>query len=655
MTETRTAPSPRRSWRSTDRPWSTESFNGLTFHTSSNSTNNTTTITNEKGTSLIKASRAYDALDRLSTKTVIAGFVKITNSYNYRSDKDGNSGNLVDSYHAGYVVGDTKQTSLTFNYTYDGNGNITGVTQTEHSGKVFPNPDPQPTKGLEIMSVDSSETVTSSYTSTYTYDEAGQLVEAVDGETSKIYRYKYDNSGNIIRMEEVERDEAGNEVTTSNKTFSYTNGILSSYRDGNTTVTYRTDAMGNPIAISTGTGTQSLTWGEGRMLLRVKQNASNYSQYTYNADGLRIKKDVMKDGQLTTSKYVWGNNGLAGIITNNMSSTTTVVPLYDSSGEAIGFSVKKVGGIIPPISTEPVVYTYVKNLQGDVIRILDKTGRTVVSYTYDPWGVPTVTGDTELAALNPCSYRGYDYDEETGYYYLQSRYYDPEIGRFLNSDDAAFLEANGTILGYNLFSYCCNSPISIEDKSGHFGTPIQWACAIIGALVGIPFGKWLANKLGYYSGPKYLAIRAGAIIGGAVLGWFSGKLITKLAAMYIKSHPEVYVKIISRYGYATLIQIKSFLGLNGPLSSFFQTLLSRLEANRINHILLPHHNWRMIGATQWKDVQRAIIYVLCNGASKPYKADSRLIYARYRGHIIEIQIKIVNGIIKIVDGWVVGR
>lgn len=634
---------------------STESFNGLTFHTSSNSTNNTTTITNEKGTSLIKASRAYDALDRLSTKTVIAGFVKITNSYNYRSDKDGNSGNLVDSYHAGYVVGDTKQTSLTFNYTYDGNGNITGVTQTEHSGKVFPNPDPQPTKGLEIMSVDSSETVTSSYTSTYTYDEAGQLVEAVDGETSKIYRYKYDNSGNIIRMEEVERDEAGNEVTTSNKTFSYTNGILSSYRDGNTTVTYRTDAMGNPIAISTGTGTQSLTWGEGRMLLRVKQNASNYSQYTYNADGLRIKKDVMKDGQLTTSKYVWGNNGLAGIITNNMSSTTTVVPLYDSSGEAIGFSVKKVGGIIPPISTEPVVYTYVKNLQGDVIRILDKTGRTVVSYTYDPWGVPTVTGDTELAALNPCSYRGYDYDEETGYYYLQSRYYDPEIGRFLNSDDAAFLEANGTILGYNLFSYCCNSPISIEDKSGHFGTPIQWACAIIGALVGIPFGKWLANKLGYYSGPKYLAIRAGAIIGGAVLGWFSGKLITKLAAMYIKSHPEVYVKIISRYGYATLIQIKSFLGLNGPLSSFFQTLLSRLEANRINHILLPHHNWRMIGATQWKDVQRAIIYVLCNGASKPYKADSRLIYARYRGHIIEIQIKIVNGIIKIVDGWVVGR
>ena len=99
------------------------------------------------------------------------------------------------------------------------------------------------------------------------------------------------------------------------------------------------------------------------------------------------------------------------------------------------------------------VYTYVKNLQGDVIRILDGDGNTVVSYTYDPWGVPTVTGDTDLAALNPCSYRGYDYDEETGYYYLQSRYYDPEVGRFLNTDNVAFLGATDSMLSNNLFAY----------------------------------------------------------------------------------------------------------------------------------------------------------------------------------------------------------
>ena len=71
--------------------------------------------------------------------------------------------------------------------------------------------------------------------------------------------------------------------------------------------------------------------------------------------------------------------------------------------------------------------------QGGVLRILDTERNTVVEYTYDPWGAQTVTGDTELAAMNPCSYRGYDYDEESGLYYLQSRYYNPQTGRFLNA------------------------------------------------------------------------------------------------------------------------------------------------------------------------------------------------------------------------------
>lgn len=220
------------------------------------------------------------------------------------------------------------------------------------------------------------------------------------------------------------------------------------------------------------------------MLLRVKQNASNYSQYTYNADGLRIKKDVMKDGQLTTSKYVWGNNGLAGIITNNMSGTTTVVPLYDSSGEAIGFSVKKVGGRPASVSTEPAVYTYVKNLQGDVIRILDKTGKTVVSYTYDPWGVPTVTGDTELAALNPCSYRGYDYDEDTSLYYVSSRYYNPTVGRWLNCDDVqTLLYPQDELLCNNLYAYCNNSPIANVDIGGYVKINIKWLGTAVDLII----------------------------------------------------------------------------------------------------------------------------------------------------------------------------
>lgn len=124
-----------------------------------------------------------------------------------------------------------------------------------------------------------------------------------------------------------------------------------------------------------------------------------------------------------------------------------------------------------------------------------------------PWWVVLLTGCgvflasfmDAIAALNPCSYRRYDYDEETGYYYLQSRYYDPEIGRFVSSDEIEYLGVAQTICGYNLFSYCYNNPIVTEDATGHFGTPIQWAFAAVGAIVGVSLGSWLARQFGYAS------------------------------------------------------------------------------------------------------------------------------------------------------------
>ena len=110
-----------------------------------------------------------------------------------------------------------------------------------------------------------------------------------------------------------------------------------------------------------------------------------------------------------------------------------------------------------------------------------------VQYTYDPWGVPTVTGSQTIAAINPCSYRGYYYDQETGYYYLQSRYYDPEIGRFINVDDASYIDLSMSILGYNLFSYCENSPVTDSDPSGYLS--LRTAGLIIdGILMAISIG-----------------------------------------------------------------------------------------------------------------------------------------------------------------------
>jgi len=120
-------------------------------------------------------------------------------------------------------------------------------------------------------------------------------------------------------------------------------------------------------------------------------------------------------------------------------------------------------------------YHYVTNLQGDVLRILDEDKNTVVEYTYDAWGnliSTTGTKATTLGVHNPLRYRGYVYDVETGLYYLQSRYYNPAMGRFVNAD--AFASTGQGVLGNNMFAYCNNNPINFVDPSGYIRHQFAW-------------------------------------------------------------------------------------------------------------------------------------------------------------------------------------
>ena len=113
------------------------------------------------------------------------------------------------------------------------------------------------------------------------------------------------------------------------------------------------------------------------------------------------------------------------------------------------------------------VYYFQKNLQGDIIRILNTQGSIVATYTYDAWGniiASTDTSGVSIGTKNPFRYRGYYYDTETGLYYLNSRYYDPQVGRFLNAD--AILGANGDLMSYNMYSYCSGNPVNYSDSSG---------------------------------------------------------------------------------------------------------------------------------------------------------------------------------------------
>ena len=144
------------------------------------------------------------------------------------------------------------------------------------------------------------------------------------------------------------------------------------------------------------------------------------------------------------------------------------------------------------------VYYYVLNVQGDVVGLLNSSGELVVEYKYDPWGklLETKIGVDEsnakydtynnMALRNPLRYRGYIYDRDTGLYYLQSRYYDPAIGRFINADAFASTDMLG-LLSTNMFAYCENNPIMRIDPTG------KWVNIVIGAAVGI--GEQLVSDI----------------------------------------------------------------------------------------------------------------------------------------------------------------
>ena len=267
----------------------------------------------------------------------------------------------------------------------------------------------------------------------------------------------------------------------------------------------------------------SFEWENGRILKKI--NTSDKSvQMSYDSNGMRTQKSV--DG-VKTNYYYDSSNNLFALTQGN----DTLFFYYDNSGEVMS------------VSCNGTMYFYIKDLQGDVIRIIDLAGTEVASYVYDAWGnIKDTKGEPTIREINPIRYRGYVYDTETSLYYLQSRYYDPFTGRFLNAD--VYCDTNtGTPLSTNMFSYCENNPVLNIDKSGKFGTPLQWAMAVIGGVAGWFLGDYVAKKLGYSWGWKYWAIRVGVVVGGAVIGWFAGKAIVKIVVKFLKTHPKIMSKI----------------------------------------------------------------------------------------------------------------
>ena len=259
---------------------------------------------------------------------------------------------------------------------------------------------------------------------------------------------------------------------------------------------YAYDAGGNPTVLRG----MALTWGEGRRLKRIAATAGEVT-FSYDSDGKRVKKT----GGGIETKYYYNGNTLSGLVrkaaNNTEAAKTTVQFVYDTQGKPF---MLRVNG-----KTD---YFYLYNGLGDVVGLIDSSNKVVVRYQYNSWGKATSSEDTSgvsLATLNPFRYRKYVYDPETGLYCLGSRYYDLEVGRFVNADDTDVIFAKPQELYHkNLYVYCDNNPVVRRDIQGYFwetlfdivslgtsvvevcvnpGDPWNWAGLIGDAIDLIPF------------------------------------------------------------------------------------------------------------------------------------------------------------------------
>ena len=374
----------------------------------------------------------YDADNRASTTTLQSGKV-IENTFDplgrvqKRTIKQGNT--TIHETTIGYLdVSSSKTTALVstyqngsdaaYAYEYDAVGNIVSITQGNTS-------------------------------ISYVYDAANRLIREDNGVTNQtiVYDYTDDLWGNI-QNKKIYAYTTADDLTALTYTpvpYAYTNADwgdqLIEYNGQ--TITY--DEMGNPTTY------RGYTFGWRGKQLTSASNGTNTLTFEYNEDGLRQKKvcnNVVTD-------YFYNGSVLIGM----QRGTAKLLFSYDAGGNVI--SVRYI------TANDTNEYYYLRNAQGDIVKLIDANGTPVVEYTYDTWGKKvTTTGSLAgtLGLFQPFRYRGYVYDWETGFYYLQSRYYDPTTGRFISAD--VLLSTGQGVLGHNAYAYCLGNPVGMVDDGG---------------------------------------------------------------------------------------------------------------------------------------------------------------------------------------------
>ncbi|MEA5015629.1 MAG: RHS repeat-associated core domain-containing protein [Candidatus Limiplasma sp.] len=345
------------------------------------------------------------------------------------------------------LVRSIRQADGTREYVYDSLGNILRERRqnkgTEAGALSFEGGPVTSEAGealtLEAASMGASDEIT------YAYDPLGQLIRVDDEREGATWTYRYDQGGNILEKKRYGYTLAANlDGLTPEQVIPYAYGDTN-WKDRLTAYDGKPiacDPIGNPLFYDGWT----YAWKAGRMLHRMVRDGVD-AQFTYDHTGLRVKKSVNGVDTLYTL------NGKR--ITHMRKGPVQMHFFYDAQGRPA------------MVRYNDTDYAYLQNLQGDVTGIVDMTGAIVVEYRYDAWGKPVATIGSMAETLgydNPFRYRGYVYDEETGLYYLRSRYYDPVWGRFVNAD--SMMGRVSRLCSHNLFAYCLNQPVTQADSSG---------------------------------------------------------------------------------------------------------------------------------------------------------------------------------------------
>ena len=280
---------------------------------------------------------------------------------------------------------------------------------------------------------------TTNSSNTSTYSVMGGVFNTPSTDTTASDNFAKSLLGNNCKKVDITANGVLNDLATPNmNTYS-----MNSTTNSSTLFSMEVDAIGNMTKFNG----YDFNWN-GRRLESISQDGVELISYKYNIDGQRVSKTVGN----STTEYFYNGDILAGQKTGN----DVLIFMYDNNGDVFGFTYNG------------TPYYYIKNAQNDVYMIVDETGVAYVLYMYDAWGRVACYDGTDfgLATINPLMYRSYYLDVETGYhfYYLNSRYYLADLGRFVSAD--GYVQTGQGMLDKNMFAYCGNNPVMFRDPSG---------------------------------------------------------------------------------------------------------------------------------------------------------------------------------------------